>query len=51
MKRQNEPECRDQNRISIDFGKIEVLEKARLGPKIGILRVVSSHPLTLREPD
>lgn len=48
MKRQNEPASRDQNRISIDFGRIEVLDMARFGPKMGFLEVVSSHPLTLR---
>ena len=51
MKRQNEPANRDQNQIPIDFGRLEMLDKARFGPKIGILRVASSHPLTLREPD
>ena len=51
MKRQNEPANRDQNRIPVDFGRREMLERAGFGPKIGILRVVSSHPLTLREPD
>ena len=51
MKRQNMPANSNQDRISIDFGRIEVLDKARFGPKIGILRVVLSHPLTLRKPD
>ena len=34
----------NQDRISIDFGWIEVLDKARFGPKMGFLGVVSSHP-------
>lgn len=51
MKRQNETADRDQNRISADFGKNEVLDNANFRPKIGFLRVVSTHPLTLREPD
>ena len=48
MKRLIKPANSDQDRISIDFGGIEVLDKARFGPKIGFLGVVPSHPLTLR---
>ena len=40
-----------QDQILIDLGKTEVLDNVDFGPKISVLRVVSTHPLTLRNPD
>lgn len=41
----------EQNRILTDLGKNEVLDNVDSRPKISFFRVVSTHPLTLREPD
>ena len=51
MKRQNKHANSAQDRVKTIFSRSEVLNFALFGPKIGFLRVVSSHPLTLREPD
>lgn len=51
MKRQTRSANRAQNRILTDLGKNEILDNASFRPKIGFLKVVSSHPLTLRKPD
>lgn len=51
MKCQNGPANTDQKQISNAFSRSELLDEARFRPKIGDLRVVSSHPLTLLKPD
>lgn len=51
MKRQKGPANSVRNRIKTIFIRSEVLDFALFRPKIGFMRVVSSHPLTLWKPD